>query len=54
MTKALSHKKSINICFNKINSLIKKIKTAVSIEQDVWNDIALITVLEELSEKYNL
>ncbi len=53
MIKALGHKKFINIHFNKINSLIKKIKAAVSVEQDIWDDIALITVLEELSKKYN-
>jgi len=32
---------------------VKKIKTAVFVEWNVWNDIALITVLEDLSEKYN-
>ncbi len=35
MTKAWDHKKSINTCFNEINSLIKKIKAAISVEWDV-------------------
>ncbi len=32
MIKALDHKKLINIHFNEINSLIKKIKAAVFVE----------------------
>ena len=52
--KALDHENSINTCFDEVNSLIKKIRAAVSVEWNVWNDIALITVLEELSEKYDL
>ena len=53
MTKALDHEKFINIHFVEINSLIKKIKVTVSVEWDVWNNIVLITVFEELSEKYD-
>jgi len=53
MTKALDHEKFINTYFVKINSLIKRIKVTVFVEWDVWNNIVLITVLEELSEKYD-
>jgi len=51
--KVLDHEKFINTCFNEINNLIKKIKAVISVEWDVWNNIVLITVFEELSKKYN-
>jgi len=53
MIKVLNHEKFINTHFDEINSLIKKIKIIISVKQNVWNNIALITVLEELSEKYD-
>jgi len=53
MIKVLNHEKFINAHFNEINNLIKKIKAVISVKQDVWNDIVLITILEELSEKYD-
>jgi len=53
MIKALNHEKFINTYFVEINNLIKKIKVTVSVKQDVWDNIVLITVLEELSEKYD-
>jgi len=52
--KTLKHKKSIIICFNEVNNLIKKIKVTISFKQDVWNDIVLITVLKDLLKKYNV
>jgi len=53
MIKALNHEKFINTHFAEINSLIKRIKVIVFVRQDVWDNIALIIVLEELSEKYD-
>ena len=35
IVKVLNHEKSINTYFDKINSLIKKIKTVISVRQDV-------------------
>ena len=51
--KVLEHEKFINMCVKKITSMVKKIKAAVTIEQDVWNNIALIILLESLSKKYD-
>ena len=54
MIKALDHEKFINIYFNEIDNVIKKTKAIIFVKQDVWNDIVLITVLKELSKKYDL
>jgi len=54
MIKVLDHEKLINTWFTKINNLVKKIKIAVFVEQNIENDITLITVLEDLLKKYNL
>ncbi len=51
--KALGHKKSINTRVAEVNSLIKKIRAAVPVGRDVWDDIVLITVLEGLPEEYD-
>jgi len=53
-TKSKGHEKSINARFSEIKSLIYRIKAAVAADRDIWDDITLITVLESLSEKYDV
>ena len=51
--KAEGHEKSINNRFAEVKSLIHRIKSAVATERNVWDDIALITILEGLPEEYD-
>jgi len=51
--KSKSYEKLINARFFEIKNLIYRIKTAVAADRNIWDDIALITVLEGLSKKYD-
>jgi len=51
--KSKGHEKLINARFFEVKNLIYRIKAAVAADRDIWDDIALITVLEGLSEKYD-
>ncbi|SLM34672.1 Zinc finger, CCHC-type [Lasallia pustulata] len=52
-SKAQGHNKPINLRFAEITGLINQIQTAVTPGRDVWDDIALVTLLEGLPEEYN-
>ena len=53
ISKAAGHGLSIAERFGEVNSLIKKIQAAVEPGRNIWQDIALITILEGLPEEYN-
>jgi len=52
-SKAEGHEKSVNVRVSEIRSLIYRIKAAVEEDRDVWDDIALITLLEGIPEEYD-
>jgi len=47
------HEKLVNVRVAEIRSLIHRIKAAVETDRDVWDDIALITLLEGMPEEYD-
>jgi len=51
--KSKGYEKLINARFFEIKNLIYRIKAAVAADRNIWDDIALITVLEGLPEKYD-
>jgi len=51
--KLKGHEKLINARFSEVKNLIYRIKTAVAADRNVWDDIALITVLEGFPEEYD-
>ncbi len=46
--------KLINVIFNDVKSLIKRLKTIVRDDKDIWNDIYIIIILDSLSLKYDI
>jgi len=52
-SKAEGHEKLVNVRVFEIRSLIYRIKVAVEEDRDVWDDIALITLLKGMPEEYD-
>jgi len=46
--------KSVNVIFNDVKSLIKRLKAIVRDDRDIWNDIYIIIILDLLSLKYDI
>jgi len=51
--KTKSHEKSVNVRVFEIKNLIYRIKAAVEKDRDVWDDIALITLLKGMPKEYD-
>ncbi len=46
--------KSVNVIFNDVKSLIKRLKTTIRDNRDIWNDIYIINTFDLLFLKYNI
>ncbi len=46
--------KSVNVIFNDVKSLIKRLKTIVQDDRDIWDDIYIIITLDLLTSKYDI
>ncbi len=46
--------KLINVIFNDVKSLIKRFRTIVWNDRDIWNNIYIIIILDLLSLKYDI
>ena len=46
--------KSVNTIFGDVESLIKRLKSAVQEDRDIWNNIHIVIALEALAPEYDI
>ena len=52
--KAKGYTKSVNAIFGDVRSLIKRLKSALQEDRDIWDDIHIVIALGALSPDYNI
>ena len=52
--KAKGYIKSVNTIFEDIESLIKRLKSAVQEDRDIWDNIHIVIALEALAPEYDI
>ena len=52
--KAKGYTKSVNAIFEDVGSLIKRLKSAVQEDRDIWDDIHIVIALEALAPEYDI
>ena len=52
--KAKGYTKSVNTIFEDVESLIKRLKSAVQEDRDIWDDIHIVIALGALASEYDI
>ena len=52
--KVKGYTKSVNTIFEDVKSLIKRLKSAVQEDRDIWDNIHIVIALEALAPEYDI